>query len=125
MSEITTDRHSHIANPKKRVFLQALEASLGIVSQAIKISGNVIHRETHYEWMKTDPDYAKAVEDVKNVKLDFAESQLHKNIKEGKEQSLIFFLKTQGRERGYKQYDEATDGGRLMAPPTINIIMPA
>lgn len=61
MSEIATRPYPKVKDIKKRAFLQALEGSLGIVSQALKQSGNIIHRDTHYEWLKTDPDYAEAV----------------------------------------------------------------
>ena len=38
---------------------------------------------------------------MSNIVLDFAESQLHKQIKDGNPSSTIFYLKTKGKNRGY------------------------
>lgn len=124
MNDIATRPYPKVKDIKKRAFLQALTGSLGIVSQAVKQSGNLISRETHYTWLREDPDYAEAVASVGEHVLDFAESALHKNIALGKEQSLIFYLKTRGKSRGYSVREESDEVGRNMLPPTINIIMP-
>ena len=124
MTDIATIPYPKVTDIKKRAFLQALTGSLGIVSQALKQSGNIIHRDTHYEWLKHDPDYAEAVASVGEHVLDFAESALHKNIALGKEQSLVFFLKTRGKARGYSVREEGEEGGRAVTAPIINIIMP-
>ena len=85
--------------------LTALEANMNIVTIAAKEIG--IARQTHYTWMQTDPDYAAAVKEIDNVVLDFAEHSLHKNIAAQKEASIIFYLKTKGRERGYREVLDA------------------
>ena len=94
----------------KKAMLDALEKSLGVVTAACKAVG--IGRTTHYLWMQEDPDYKKAVEELGDVAIDFAESQLHKQIKEGNSTATIFFLKTKGKKRGYveRQEIEATGG---------------
>lgn len=79
--------------------LQALESALTIVTVACKQVG--ISRTTHYEWMKTDPDYYQAVMDLEDVVLDFAESKLHALVQNGDTASTIFLLKTKGKRRGY------------------------
>ncbi len=56
--------------------------------------------------MRTDPDYAKKVEDLSDMVLDFAESQLHKQIKEGNTTATIFYLKTKGKKRDYVERTE-------------------
>ena len=38
--------------------------------------------------------------------LDFAESQLHKQIQNGEVSSTIFYLKTKGKKRGYIERQE-------------------
>lgn len=92
-------------NPtQKKAMIQALEKSLGVVTSACKSVG--INRSTHYEWLKTDEEYKKAVEDVENIALDFAESQLHKQIKDGNTAGTIFYLKTKGKKRGYVERQE-------------------
>jgi len=77
---------------------------LGIVTTACNAVG--IGRTTHYQWMKDDPQYAKEVKDIENRTLDFAESHLHKLIKEGNPAATIFFLKTKGKSRGYVERQE-------------------
>ncbi len=94
----------------KRAMLDALEKSLGVVTAACKAVG--IGRTTHYLWMQEDAEYKAAVEGLSDVALDFAESQLHKQIKDGNSTATIFFLKTKGKKRGYieRQEIEAVGG---------------
>ena len=88
----------------KKAMIEALEKSLGVVTSASRIVG--IGRTTHYSWIESDPEYKQAVEDISGIALDFAESQLHKQIKEGNTAATIFFLKTQGKKRGYIERQE-------------------
>jgi hypothetical protein len=88
----------------KRAMLDALEKSLGVVTAACKAVG--IGRTTHYLWLQEDAEYRAAVESLSDVALDFAESQLHKQIKEGNSTATIFFLKTKGKKRGYIERQE-------------------
>ena len=88
----------------KKAMIQALEKSLGVVTTACKSVD--INRSTHYDWLKTDKEYKKQVEDIENIALDFAESQLHKQIKEGNTSATIFYLKTKGKNRGYVERQE-------------------
>ena len=93
--------------------LEALEKSLGVVTTAAKAVG--IDRSTHYEWLKTDEKYKEAVEAIGDVALDFAESQLHKQMQTGDTTACIFYLKTKGKKRGYVERQEITgaDGGAV------------
>ena len=84
---------------KKKAMLQALEKSLRVVTTAARSLG--IHRSTHYAWYNEDKDYREAVDDLEEVALDFAESQLHQQIKDGNTSATIFYLKTKGKKRGY------------------------
>jgi len=94
----------------KKAMLQALEKSLGVVTTACKSVG--ISRETHYKWLREDESYKESVDDLVNVALDFAETQLHKQISKGNPTSTIFYLKTKGKNRGYVERQEIQhDGG--------------
>ena len=96
----------------KKAMLDALEKSLGVVTSACKSVG--VGRTTHYLWMDTDPEYKAAVEELSGVAIDFAESQLHKQIKEGNSTATIFFLKTKGKKRGYVERQEVdVSSGKL------------
>ena len=88
---------------QKKAMIAAMEKALGVVTTACKTVG--ISRQTHYNWLQ-DPDYAAAIEDVSEVAVDFAESHLHKLIKEGNPAATIFFLKTKGKNRGYVERQE-------------------
>lgn len=88
----------------KKAMLEALEKSLGVVTSACKSVG--VGRTTHYMWLKEDEKYKQAVESIEDIALDFAESQLHKQIKDGNTAGTIFYLKTKGKKRGYIERTE-------------------
>ena len=89
---------------KKRAMVEALEQTLGVVTSAAGMVG--ITRQTHWNWMKSDPDYAAAVESVQDIALDFAESKLHEQIRDKDTIATIFYLKTKGKKRGYVEKQE-------------------
>lgn len=93
----------------KKAMLEALEKSLGVVTSACKAVG--VGRTTHYLWMDNDPEYRRAVNDLENVAIDFAESQLHQQIKGGNPTATIFYLKTKGKKRGYVERQEIAHEG--------------
>ena len=96
----------------KKAMLDALEKSLGVVTSAAKTVG--VGRTTHYLWMQEDKEYKAAVEELSDVAIDFAESQLHKQIKDGNSTATIFFLKTKGKKRGYIERQEVdVSSGKL------------
>lgn len=95
----------------KKALLEALEKSLGVVTTACKSVG--ISRKTYYQYLKEDADFANDVKEIENVSLDFAESQLHKQIQEGSTAATIFLLKTKGKKRGYVERQEVEHQGGI------------
>jgi hypothetical protein len=95
---------NHQNTTLKKAMIEALEKSLSVVTTACKQVG--INRSTHYEWLKADEEYAKEVKNLENIVLDFAESQLHKQILDGNTTATIFLLKTKGKSRGYIERQE-------------------
>jgi|TARA_R100001594_G_scaffold81562_1_gene116080 hypothetical protein len=95
------DKSRHI---KKETMLKALENSLGVVTVACKQAD--IPRSTYYKWLKEDVEFAKEVREIENIALDFAESQLHSQMKDGSTSATIFYLKTKGKKRGYVERQE-------------------
>ncbi len=93
----------HTEHNKKAVLI-ALEKSLGVITAACKQAE--VGRTQFYEWVKTDPDFAKSVDEIKEVTLDFAESALYQQIKKGNTSATIFLLKTKGKKRGYIERQE-------------------
>jgi hypothetical protein len=88
----------------KETLLEALEKSLGIVTEACEKSG--LSRTQHYKWYKEDDDYKNAVDSIENKFIDFAETHLKKQIENGSTQATTFFLRTRGRRRGYNEKQE-------------------
>ena len=95
----------------KEALILALEKSLGVVTNACKAVG--ISRVSFYRYYDSDKDFAKAVNDIENIALDFAESMLHANIKSKKEASVIFYLKTKGKRRGYIEKTQTEFSGAI------------
>lgn len=90
--------------PKKKAMVEALTKALGIVKMACESVG--ISRQTHYNWLKEDPAYKAACDNLPEVVLDFAEHHLHKLISQGNPAATIFLLKTKGKGRGYIERQE-------------------
>ena len=92
----------------KSKMLKALEQYYGIVTTSCQSVG--ISRITHYRWLEEDKDYKAKVQDIKNSAIDFVESKLFDCIKGEKETSIIFYLKTIGKSRGYVPRQEIDTG---------------
>jgi len=93
----------------KRALIEAMEASLGVVTTACKKVG--ISRTTFYDYYKTDESFKKHIDEIDSVALDFAESQLHAQIMKGNTAATIFYLKTKGKKRGYIERTELDVSG--------------
>lgn len=108
---------------KKEKLLQALRETQGLIYHACKKAGN-ISRSTYYRYMKEDPEFAKAVEDIKEAQIDYVEGELIKNIAQGKETSIIFYLKSKAKKRGYTDKSEVdiTSGGKSISDIKIQVI---
>lgn len=103
----------------KKAMIEALEKALGVVTTACKNVG--IHRDTHYRWLKEDEEYKRQVEELSDVAIDFAESQLFKQIKEGNTTATIFYLKTKGKNRGYIERNDITSNGETIQSTPVTI----
>jgi len=85
---------------KRAMFIKQYEkagCNISATCQAIHID-----RKTYYNWRKSDEKFAQACTDIEDGLIDLAESQLFKNITDGKETSLIFFLCNKGRHRDWQ-----------------------
>ena len=116
-----SQKSNKIQHNKKKL-IEALEKSLGIVSSACKIVE--IDRSTFYKYYNEDKEFKKDVDSINDVALDFAESKLLENIKDKKETSIIFYLKTKGKKRGYIERTETdiTSKGNEVGITPINFI---
>ena len=79
-----------------------------------KLNGNVaaiarklgVTRSTVYARIKESPTLQKRLEDARQTMLDAAENKLHEAVLGGNLTAIIFFLKTQGKDRGYTERSE-------------------
>lgn len=106
----------------KKKLLEALEKSLGIVTPACKEVG--ISRNQFYVYYREDEEFKKAVDDINDITLDFVENQLLRNIKEGSERSIMFYMKYKARKRGYTDSIDITTNGENLNKIQIEIINP-
>tara|TARA_B110000908_G_C10266279_1_gene464287 strand:+ start:3948 stop:4304 length:357 start_codon:yes stop_codon:yes gene_type:complete len=104
----------------KENLIKALEKSLGVVTTACKTVE--CSRETFYKYCKDDSLFKEKVDDISNIALDFAESQLHQQIQGGNTTATIFYLKTKGKQRGYVERQEITGAEGMPTNFQIEII---
>lgn len=83
----------------QETFLNALRANNGVIAPSARQAG--ISRRVVYVWLDESEEFKKAVDDAKNDAIDFAESCLVKAMEEGNITAIIFYLKSQGRARGW------------------------
>lgn len=84
--------------------LQALKMTKGYVGKACEIVG--IARRTYYAYIAEDPLFAEMVVEIREGIIDQVEDKLLDNIDKGYEASIIFFLKYQGKKRGYGEANQ-------------------
>ena len=84
--------------------IEALKSSLGVVTHALGTLN--LSRTNYYKWIKEDAEFALEVEEIQNEALDFAETALFDQIRDGNPQSTMFYLKTKGKKRGYTERSE-------------------
>jgi hypothetical protein len=85
----------------KKQMIEALKKTLGNVSAACQQLG--MSRNTHYDYMKSDEEYKNEVDAISEMALDFVEGKLYESIKNGSDTAIIFYLKTKGAKRGYRE----------------------
>lgn len=89
---------------KKKAVIQAMEKSMGIVTHACKMAE--ISRETFYKWMREDDQFQELVNQATEQAKDFVESKLYEQISQGNVPSIIFYMKTKCKDRGYIERTE-------------------
>ena len=84
---------------------RAIYLANGVQSRAAEILG-MASRSTMTVFINRHPSLRKDVTAATEQMLDFAENKLHKQIEKGNMTAIIFFLKCQGKERGYIERQE-------------------
>lgn len=90
----------------KEALLEALHNTSGIISSACRAAG--VSRMTYYRYYNEDPEFRERADDIKELQKDFAESLILKKMKNGDTTMLIFYAKTQMKDRGYSERKEIT-----------------
>jgi hypothetical protein len=95
---------SNKTDTRKEKLLEALKESMGIVSMACDRVG--VHRSTYYDWYNSDEQFAAVADETAEYAHDFVESKLFENIEANDVASIIFYLKTKAKKRGYVEKQE-------------------
>lgn len=89
--------------------IQALEDADGYVSKTASLLQCSV--KTVYNYRDRYVTVAEAWTNIKERRHDFVENALHKRIKEGSDTAIIFYLKTQAKDRGYVERQELRHEG--------------
>lgn len=107
MDTLDTIKKGTKTDKKKKAMINALTKTLGIVSPAADQAG--ISTSIHYEWLKKDEKYREQVNEILEKQIDFVEGALMKLVKDQNPASVIFYLKTKGKKRGYTEKEVETE----------------
>jgi len=91
---------------KAKEIAETIEKNKGNISACARQLG--LGRYSLYIRIRQEPTLKKALEQSRETMLDMAESVLYSKVLQGSTPELIFFLKTQGRNRGYVERQEIT-----------------
>jgi len=102
--------------------ITALGATRGLLTMAARKAG--VSYTTVKRYATEFPSVKQAVEEAKESMLDYTEGQLFKKISDGDTASIIFYLKTQGKRRGYIERQEVTGkDGEALHPKTMRLYL--
>tara|TARA_R110000824_G_scaffold295738_3_gene484034 strand:- start:57 stop:404 length:348 start_codon:yes stop_codon:yes gene_type:complete len=88
----------------KKTFLKILKGNGGNINDACNTTN--VARRTIYVWMEKEKWFKDSIDDIREIGIDNVESALYKNAIEGNTTAQIFYLKTQGKKRGYVEKSE-------------------
>ena len=102
------DKKPTVDDLKKRI--EDKKGNIAAVARSLGVS-----RGTVYNWIDASAGCRQALDDARETMLDNAESILYEKVLQGSTPELLFFLKTQGKRRGYVEQNEITgaNGGEI------------
>lgn len=109
--EMAKEVKPDVLTPDMEKFLEIFSDKAGNIAASTEAMG--ISRRTYYNWRDSNKAFRERCEDVREELIDYAESKLMINIKEGKEASIFFLLKTLGKHRGYVERQEMEHTGHI------------
>jgi len=96
---------------------QAIENKKGFITQAAKQLG--ISRRQLHRLVNLHPTVKEALADAREEMKDFTESKMYQAIADGNTTMIIFYAKTQMKDRGYVERQEIV--GRDSGPVEVAI----
>jgi len=108
------ERQFNAIQHRKEMLLKVMIENLGNVTKSCEVLN--IDRGTFYNYYNNDNEFKQQIDDIKNITLDFVESKLLKKVKDEDITAIIFYLKTQGKKRGYI---EKTEQEITIQPPVV------
>lgn len=86
--------------------IRAVKETKGLLTAAASRAG--VSYVTIFRYSKDFPSVAQAITEAREGMKDYAESKLYEAIKEDNLTAIIFYLKTQAKDRGYIERAEFT-----------------
>lgn len=133
-----TEKTNIISHPKKAAFLAAY-VECGTISHAAKAAE--IRRETHHEWVRSDPVYAAAFAEAKEQAVECLEREARRRAIEGVDEPvyqggelvgykrrysdtlLIFMLKAEAPDKYKERMDQNLNATLNTNKMQINVVM--
>lgn len=103
---------------RQEEFLNMYIIKAGNVAGTCKAIGVV--RGTYYHWIRSNEVFRELVDDHTEQLIDFAEGQLMKNIQEGRDSAIFYFLNAKGRNRGYGLQEKDKPAITVTANTTVS-----
>lgn len=88
---------------------QAITEKKGFITQAAKRLG--ISRRQLHRLINKHPTVKEALTDAREEMKDFTEGKMYQKIADGDTTMIIFYAKTQMKDRGYVERQEVTGAG--------------
>lgn len=98
-----------MARLSKRLVEQKIRDMGGNLSAVARAFG--VTRQAVHAFVKKDPELQQVCQDERETIVDIAESVLKKKILDGEAWAVCFFLKCQGKARGYVERQEVHNTG--------------
>ena len=102
MAKLTVD--------KVNVLIDEMMGNVSMVARTLNVS-----RTTLYNYINSHATVKQALDEAREKMIDNVESTLYSKALDGDTACMIFFLKTQGKSRGYVERQEVTgaDGNTI------------
>ena len=108
---------------RKEDYIKAIRASNGIITSAAMKLG--VERAAIYQAAKRWSDVQEAIDESRQILVDFAEAKLKEKILALDTTAIIFTLKTLGKNRGYVERVEQQHSGEIaIRPIAIEVVPP-